>query len=74
MSNRSGNSASRTWCDAIAAIAAHLKHAGCSLWIQAYWEEISMLRWNVQQWPLRRRSDNAFHPSIVSGVMFGGMS
>ena len=33
-----------------------------------------MFRWNAQQWPLRRRSDNAFHPSIVSGVMFGGTS
>jgi hypothetical protein len=31
VSSRSGKRASRMWCDAIAAIAAHLKQAGWSL-------------------------------------------
>ena len=34
VSSRSGNRASRTWCDAKAAIAAHLNRAGCILYIQ----------------------------------------
>ncbi len=33
-----------------------------------------MLRWNAQHWTLRRRSDTAFHPAIVSGGPFGETS
>ena len=35
VSSRSGKRTSRMWCDAIAAIAAHLKQAGWRRWIQA---------------------------------------
>ena len=32
------------------------------------------MRWNAQHGSLRRPSDTAFHPAIVSGVLSGGTS